>query len=150
MSTMATSFTIWNDRFTEPTEIDLVSALGEEERELVERLLSKSEDLGADARSIRWFGIPWRWTTQIGVKDHPPIAFLIAEPGRPQISIPLSAADLDKIPMRRLSKAVREGILGARAVTNTLWPEWELTSNTQVDELLVLLRVRCEVLQSMA
>lgn len=148
MTTMSIRTTVWGDRFTQPNETDLVSMLTGDEQALVQYIIEKCTDLGADQRSVRWQGIPWRWTIQIGMKDESSIGFLIAEPGRPQLAIPLTASDLDRIPMRRLSKSVRDSILGARAVSSMLWPEWDITSKTQIDELMAMMKVRCETVQS--
>lgn len=144
MSTMANLTGIWTDRFVQPSLEDLLGELGKPERTLVDRLFAKTEPLGVDRRTVKWQGIPWRWTIQMSRRNEPPMMFLIPQPDRPQLAVPLNATDLDRIPMRKLSKAVREGILGARAVASTLWPEWDLTSNTQLDELMTLIRVRAE------
>lgn len=144
MSTMANLTGIWTDRFVQPSETDLLGELGKAERGLVERLFSKTEPLGVDRRTVKWQGIPWRWTIQMARRNQAPMMFLIPQPDRPQLAVPLNATDLERIPMRKLSKAVREGILGARAVASTLWPEWDLTSNTQLDELMTLIRVRTD------
>jgi hypothetical protein len=144
MSTMANTAMIWSNRFTEPSEADLLAGLTREFRRLIERVYSKCDAIDAGERRVLWYGVPWRWTIEIALRDGGPLAFVIAEPGRPQLTVPLDATDLDRLPMRRLSKGVREGILGARAVGNMLWPEWELTSNTQVDELMILVRVRAQ------
>ncbi len=144
MSIMTNTSMMWKDRFSRPTEADLLGGLTRECRRLIERVHSKCEAIEAGQRRVLWHGIPWRWTIEISLNNGEPLAFVISEPGRPQLAVPLDATDLDRLPMRRLSKGVREGILGARAVGNTLWPEWELTSNTQVDELMILVRVRAE------
>jgi hypothetical protein len=144
MSTMANSTGIWTDRFVQPAETDLLGAMNKPERALVERLIERCGELGLNARTVKWQGIPWRWTLQLSMRSGGPVLFIIPRPDRPQVAVPLGASDLDRIPMRRLSKAVREGVLGARAVASTLWPEWDLTSNTQIDELMTLIRVRTE------
>lgn len=144
MSTMANMTGIWNDRFLRPSESDLLGELNKPERALVERLLVRCEEMGIVARTVKWQGIPWRWTIQLSMRSGGPVLFVIPQPDRPQVAVPFEATALDRVPMRRLSKAVREGILGARAVGSTLWPEWDLTSNTQIDELIALIRVRTE------
>ena len=148
MSIMANTATSWNDRFSRPGESDLLSGLNRDDRRLIERVITKCEGIGANARCVLWQGIPWRWTIQLSLGNGKTLLFVIPEPGRPQLAVPLDAADLDRLPMRRLSKSIRDGILNARTVESTLWPEWELTSNTQVDELMTLIRVRVQGLDS--
>lgn len=54
----------------------------------------------------------------------------------------MSAEDLDRINMRKLSKPLREGIALAAAINGIVWTEWVLSSKSQTDELFGLVESR--------
>ncbi|RMH10662.1 MAG: hypothetical protein D6695_11035 [Planctomycetota bacterium] len=132
----------WEDQFVRPSRDDLLEGLNKQDRALVDRCLSRLESIPRCRMGIAWHGIPWRWTLRFTTDNKTPVAFIIPEPRRPQLAIPLSADDMDRLDFRKLSRAIREGISLASAINGIVWSEWVLSSKTQTDELLKLLDAR--------
>lgn len=124
----------WFDQFRTPAEKTLLAGQDEIQTELFSRLRAA---LAADlTETLAWRGIPWRWSfAYTSIDGDTPAAFLIPEPGKPQLAVPLPIAFVDTLKVRRLSKPVRDGILLAKPVSGILWAEWDLTSQTLVDDL---------------
>jgi hypothetical protein len=72
------------------------------------------------------------------------LAYLVPEPGRPQICIPLDYNALERVTPRRLSRAVRDGIIFAAEIGGRRWASWQVQSETQIDELLLLVMAKVE------
>lgn len=137
----------WEDRFAAPEVPELLDALARQQATLVEQARDGLRALGEVSESVVWHGIPWRWTFAFAFEDEPerPWAYLVPQPGRPLLSIPLTAEVVSALPMKRLSKGVRDAIAGATLVGGVYWPQWPLTSRAQVDELILIARRRAEV-----
>lgn len=136
----------WEDRFAAPDATELLEALARPQAALVEQARQGLRALGDVSDSVVWHGIPWRWTFAFAFADEPerPWAYLVPQPGRPLLSIPLTADVVSALPMKRLSKAVRDAIAAATLVGGVYWPQWPLTSRAQVEELILIARRRAE------
>lgn len=135
----------WEDRFGAPDASELLDALARPHTVLVEQARDGLRALGEVTESVVWHGIPWRWTFAFADEPERPWAYLVPQPGRPLLSIPLTAEVVTALPMKRLSKAVRDAIAGATLVGGVYWPQWPLTSRAQVEELVLIARRRAEV-----
>ena len=129
----------WEDKYRVPTAADLLAALAGPHGEL---LRTAREALGQFATErIAWLGIPWRWSlvysTPKGVR---PLTYLVPQPGRPLMVLPLGGEVALDVLERKLSRPVRDAILHAPVVGEVRWTQWELTSKAQVEELLRLAR----------
>lgn len=144
----------WQDRFNTPSAGALVSAIAAPQRQLFDSAraglvaLDLTEQLG-------WRGLPWRWAFSYALPaaEDPStlaIAFLVPKPERPSLAIPLDAATIRELPLRRMSKGVRDTLAHAANVGGVLWPEWELTSPNQATELVDLARRRLDLLRPAA
>ncbi|MCL4220681.1 MAG: hypothetical protein KJZ65_04860 [Phycisphaerales bacterium] len=133
---------VWDDQFSRPDRSSLLAGLNKQDQMLVDRCLERLDAAPKVRSSVRWHGIPWRWTIRYETDRKEPVAFLIPEPRRPRLAIPLTAADLDRIGLKKLSKPTREGIALASAINGVVWTEWVLSSKSQADELLGLIAAR--------
>ncbi|GAB4386606.1 MAG: hypothetical protein Kow0022_16110 [Phycisphaerales bacterium] len=132
----------WEDQFTRPDRASLLAGLNKQDQVLVDRCLERLESVPKARAAIRWHGIPWRWTFCFESDKRDPIAFVVPEPRRPRLAIPLSADDLDRVNMRKLSRPLKEGIALAAAINGIVWTEWVLSSKSQTDELFTLVESR--------
>lgn len=142
MAVSAAVSSVWDDQFSRPGRSNLLAGLNKQDQLLVDRCLERLDAVPKVRSSVRWHGIPWRWAIRYETDKKEPVAFLIPEPRRPRLAIPLAAADLDRIGLKKLSKPVREGIALASAINGIVWTEWVLSSRSQADELLGLVGAR--------
>ncbi len=116
--------TSWADEFTKPTLADLLGGLEPAERSAFGAARSSLKDTRGSRDRIEWLGLPWRWTvcvTRPGI-DHPALAYLIAEPGRARVCIPVSTGAA--IDAENLTRPVRQRLDLAPIIAGYFWPEW--------------------------
>ncbi len=135
--------TAWEDRFREPTPEELLRSItsqvgGELAREFRKRLLA----FDGVSEKPDWQGVPWRWTLVYTCVMDPTRAFayIIPDPAKAQLSIPLTAAMVQTLPLKRMKKAARDGILYSRFVAGVYWPCWQLDAVSQLDELFEIVQ----------
>ncbi len=133
----------WEDRFRTPSLAELRAAqpnktLGQVLEHARERLAAfegvKSE--------IAWQGIPWRWTIVFhpGDDEGLPLAYLVPEPGKLQVAVPLRREFAGTLPVKRLPRVIRDRIVFASEVAGILWPRFEFSTKGQFDEIEDLIR----------
>jgi hypothetical protein len=84
-------------------------------------------------------GIPWRWTF-VYRRDHGrSVAYVVPMLTGPRwvLTVPLEAAE--SLPLKQFARPVREGLLGATRVGEQLWPQWDVQTKAQVQEVAALL-----------
>jgi len=132
--------TAWEDRFRTPTIDDLREHYNKQLAGLMETARSLLLSLPGVVEELSWQGLPWRWTLtyrfQQGSADSRPGLYLVPDPLRPKISMPLPDTVVQSLPLHRLKRHVRDGVLQGRKVNGVLWATWDVTSKTQVGEIL--------------
>ena len=136
----ATSRAPWADRFRTPDVDDLLAPHAGPMVELIESARKRLLELDGIQETIVWRGIPWRWTFEYQFHGSSGWASIIPEPDRPQIALPLPIDVIESLPMRRLKKAIRDGIIHGREVRRTRWCSWDITTMTQLDDIMDLVR----------
>lgn len=138
----------WEDRFAAPSAAELLASLAKQHASLVQLARDGLEELGEVSESIVWHGVPWRWTFAFATEGEleRPWAYLVPQPGRPLLAMPLSGETISGLPMRKLSKGVRDGLTLAALVGGVYWPQWVLASRAQVGELVGIARQRSRAL----
>jgi hypothetical protein len=136
----------WTNRFQTPTGEALAEALTEADRDLVVAARSRLDQVEDTLCEIRWLGVPWRWSLVYMLKADrdDALAYLVPEPTRPQICIPLDHSALERVTPRRLSRGVRDGIVFAAEIGGRRWASWPIQSEAQVDELILLVKAKVE------
>jgi len=134
------SATFWENKFRTPSGGELVGALTKPHAHLVD--VARRHFLGnAGVREeLVWQGLPWRWTFAFRHEADPtrPWAYVVPEPGRPRVVLPVTMEELARFPVRKLSKVVRDPLAHGVEVDGVRWVEWELASRAIVDEVLAL------------
>lgn len=127
----------WEDRFREPTPDELLKALTGPGAEAAAELRSRLLALSGVGEQTAWQGVPWRWALVYTCQMDPTRAFsyIIPDPARVQVAVPLTAAMVQSLPLKRMKKAVRDGIMFSRFVAGVYWPAWALETVGQLDEL---------------
>ena len=135
---------MWEDRFRAPT---LESLRSESTRDIIpifdearQRLLT----LPGFTESLGWHGIPWRWCLEYRQDEAPerPWAYLVPQPNRPKLALTLEMDQVTALPIKKLSRYVREGLLRSVEISGIRWVQWELGSKGQVDEIMAV--VECK------
>lgn len=126
----------WTDRFHEPTVRALQAGLSDEHREVFIAARSGFRGLADVCETVEWAGIPMRWSFVYRIEGHErALAYLVPDPSKPALVLPLTEHDIDAVLTKRLPKFVHEGILHAAEVAKVRWAQWPLTSLPQVKEL---------------
>jgi hypothetical protein len=129
----------WEDKYRTPSVSELVVGLDAQHAQLFR---AAREALGQMApERLSWLGIPWRWSLVYGVPRSPrPLAYLVPQPSRPLVIVPLGSEIEADVLDRKLSKPARDAIMHAPVVGEVRWTQWDLSSKAQLEEVLGLAR----------
>jgi hypothetical protein len=128
--------TPWSNRFDTPLPEALIADLPTAAAPAARHARAVMQSLQLCER-LEWRGV-LHWTIVCHTPQSPaPLAFLVLDPSRPVLCIPLPDAALAALP--RVPKSVREVLAQAPLVAGIRWATWELTSKTVVDDLARLL-----------
>src|SRR4051812_49978291 len=125
----------WQERFERPGLDDLLDGLLRQHYHLIAAARDALLSLDGIQETILWQGVAWRWTLTYAVGPDPrPWAYIVPQPGKPSLALPIQTDLLPAFPTAKLSRPVRESIQLASRVGDACWPQWELTSKTQLRE----------------
>ncbi len=132
----------WEDQFRTPTVEGLRSHYDSQLCQLVETARKRLNVFEDVREEIQWMGLPWRWTLVYRCPDDPTQAwaYLVPHRDKPIIATPLTTEMMNKLPMSRLRKFIREGLDEGRRVNGTYWVAWEVVNKTHLDLVLELLK----------
>lgn len=141
----------WEDRFRTPTLEQLRAPLNKQLQGAFDAARDRLLEFEGLSESILWRGIPWRWTVAFTSQDdREGWAYLVPQPARPYLVLPVAIETLSKLPVRRLSKFVREGILHAACVAGVYWPQWDIQTKGQVEDVFTVVAMKHAALQPQA
>lgn len=144
----------WADQFLVPTQHELRSGLGKHAQAVLDCARLRLLDHPRVTESTAWHGVPWRWTLVYSVPQgkpgfkggpSPALAYIVPEPTRLQMCVPLDVTQIESLPIRTMSKGLREGILVARSVAGVWWGTWEIPSKSALEEVLTLVSAKHEL-----
>ncbi|MBL0927772.1 MAG: hypothetical protein IBJ11_08985 [Phycisphaerales bacterium] len=140
----------WEDRFARPSADLLLEDCGKTKGKLLETAVERLRGMERVEEQLSWQGLPWRWTLTFTAPSDPTRAFayVVPDPEKPKIALPLTTEMIAAMPLRRLTKYVRDGVEGARWVGSVAWATWEIESKGQLDEILDLVRRKHQFLTS--
>ena len=135
--------TLWEDRFRRPDPLELVEAVP---KHLVAVAIHAREQLGAAdgvVESLVWHGV-WKWTFTYAAPTDGGRAwvYVIPDPARLRMCVPFAAELMQQLPIRKLPKYLRDGLIHAPQVGTMKWPTWELQGKGQFDECLTFALAR--------
>lgn len=131
----------WTDKFNRPTVDELRASFAKPMQRVLE---DAREALAPDgvAETLSWQGVPWRWSLVYRYGSGPdadrPLAYLIPDPERLQVCVPLTKEQIDALPMKRLRKSIRDGVTHARSVAGVWWATWDVPGRGALDEVVDL------------
>jgi hypothetical protein len=130
----------WEDRYHTPTVSELVGAVGKPQCDLLEWVRQQFRELDGVRELVVWQGIPWRWSLTYSVHRNQPWVYLVPQPGKPAIAIPLSQELAAEVAAKKFSKAIKDAVALAPLVGSIRWVQCDLTARTQGEDLVALAR----------
>ncbi|MAE62950.1 MAG: hypothetical protein CMJ18_01655 [Phycisphaeraceae bacterium] len=135
----------WQDRWHEPTVEQLFEPLNPQHGKALRLLMDRIESYGQLERSLLWYGPGWNWTLRYDIRDFEDndletLCYLVPREESPQVCVPLGAATLEKLPLRRLHKYVRNGVRGSKCTVELYWATWNLTASSEAEQLVELIK----------
>ncbi len=150
--TVAKPRSLWEDRFGRPTVESLLGACPRGVLPLIDHARERLKKVKGVSEQLVWQGIPWRWTLTY---RHPleaerSFAFVVPDPAKPRLAIPIPDRVLAEISLKKASKLLRDPILQAPIVGAVRWCQWELQSKALIEEVveLAVLKVTAEAAAS--
>jgi hypothetical protein len=131
----------WSDKFRIPSAEELREGLAQQIRPVLDEGRQRLGELSGVSESLVWQGVPWRWTFVYAGGEHGEraAAYLIPDPQRLQVCVPLNQEQIEQFPLKRMKKSIRDGIVYARNVGGVWWPTWEIPTAGALGEVLDLL-----------
>jgi len=92
--------------------------------------------------SFAWYGECWHWSLEYRTRLSPePLAVVIPSPADLQLALPLEPEFMESLPLKRMKRAIRDGLELAQEPFHTRWGVWSLAS-TVLDDLQDLIEMK--------
>jgi hypothetical protein len=152
----------WQNRWSEPGLETLLGALKPHHRRAFNHLMQQLEAMEGVSRSLIWYGPGWKWTLQYlhtpaskagsrkNGRDngHGPatpdlsgaLCYLVPDSLMPVVCVPLRSDVIGQLPLKRLSKYIRDGIAVAKCAVAIHWAIWYPVSDSDVGLLMDLVK----------
>ena len=131
----------WSDKFRMPGADELRAGLPKHLQQVLDDARERLTGLDEVSESLVWQGVPWRWTFIYPCAAGEPgraMVYLVPDPQRLQICVPLAQEQIEQLPVKKLKKSIRDGVVFARNVAGVWWPTWDVASKTALDEVFEL------------
>ncbi len=145
----------WEDRWAEPTLDQLMEPIVPQPRKALKTLMEQVEELGQVERSVTWYGPAWKWTLEYLLQDEQGadlnvLCYLVPSTASPVICVPLTEDVVERLPMRRLNRFIRNGIRSAKCAVSIHWAVWNLTAVAEAGHLMDLIKRKHKILSTPA
>ena len=141
----------WQERWKQPTLEQLLELLKPHQRRNFEVLMAFMNESPHLKRDITWYGTMWKWTIHYQYADgrgqEAQFLYLVPNVEQPLVVLPMTAAFIESVPLRRLSKFVREGIRSAKCAVDLHWATWTPGPESEANQLVDLLRRKLKFLE---
>lgn len=139
--------TAWEERFRTPTIDALRAEYAKPLAALFDGARALLDDLPGLTSELSWQGVAWRWS--LVYRGHGdtarPWVCLVPKPARPVVVIPFAHAQLAKIPAKKFSKYIRDGLVSGPEVAGVRWGQWELAAKSNLEDVTILVQVKHEL-----
>lgn len=141
----------WEDRFNQPDVKNLRGGLPAASRTLFDRVRRRLLDLDGVEERFAWYGDSWKWTVTYSTRHDPdPLAVLIPCPTDLQLAVPLDRDFARSLPVKRMKRAVRDGLELAQDPFDTRWGVWSVPAMSMADDLQALIEQKLKHLVKVA
>lgn len=133
----------WQDRFKTPTIDQLVGELNRQNAAVIEHARDRLSSGAGLSEELRWQGV-WRWTMLYRAPSDNGLAsiYVVPDPTKLRMAVLMPEDRIAELPLKKLSKFIRDGLLHAPVVDGLRWAQWEVQTKSQVDEVLALAAMR--------
>ncbi|HYE61507.1 MAG TPA: hypothetical protein VD997_05895 [Phycisphaerales bacterium] len=133
----------WLDRYKAPTPDDLLAPFNKQSAALIEHTRQKLRACEGVKEDIAWHGV-WNWAFvyRMSGDAERAWAYLIPDPAKPRVVLPVLDDALPELPIRKLTKFIRDGLTHAPMVDGLRWASWDLLNKTQADDIVSLAQMR--------
>ena len=136
-----TDQTPWTDQFRTPTVTQLRNNLQAGAADFFDRTRKTLLKMGGLVEHPRWYGDCWFWSLGYFIEnedtaDDNPMALLIPATEDLQLAMPLEKEFMATLNVRRLKRAIRDGLDIGQEPFHTRWAIWSLTAGNVTDEVL--------------
>jgi hypothetical protein len=128
----------WMDRYRTPAVDELLGSFNKQLGSVVNHARDKMLAVDGVKEEVSWQGV-WRWTLVYRIPgDDRCWAYLVMDPTKPRLAVPVPDDLITELPVKKLSKFVRDGLAHAPTVDGVRWAHWEIQGKTQADDILSL------------
>ena len=141
----------WEDRWAQPELEQLLAPLDEQRRKVVDIMIEQINEFEGVDMSIIWHGTAWKWTLQFSLYDPDgnlidTLAYLVPKPDAPVFCVPLRTQTVEKLPLKRLNRYIRDGIRVAKRAVDIYWAVWTPSAVTETEHLRDLIKRRHKIM----
>ncbi len=135
----------WHDRWQEPELEDLIQPLKAHQQRNFQTLIDQMDECSRMRRSLIWYSSGWKWTVQFTYCDDrgrtiDQFAYLVPDAEHPKVVLPLEEDFIASLPMRRLSKFIRDGIRSAKCAVTIHWAAWTPGPESELNQMTDLVK----------
>jgi hypothetical protein len=129
----------WVDRFRTPTASELLAPFNKQVTGMIEHAREGFRAVEGVKEDLSWHGV-WNWTFvyRLPGEGEPAWAYLVPDPMKPRIAVPVEDELIPELPLRKMSKFIRDGLTHAPVVDGVRWATWDLHNRTQGDDIVSL------------
>jgi hypothetical protein len=157
----------WQNRWSQPGLETLLNALKPHHRRAFNHLMQGIDVIEGVSKSLIWYGPGWKWTLQYVQAPGPKagnrkggtgngqgpapaelsqaLCYLVPDSQMPLVCVPLSAGVIEQLPLKRLSKYIRDGIAVAKCAVAIRWAVWSPISDSEAGLLMDLIKRKCTI-----
>jgi hypothetical protein len=133
---MANPVTPWQDRFRTPDTTALRKSVDPEAVDSYDRIRGHLLKIDGITEAPGWHGSTYCWCLEYRLPDRDePMAILIPSPIDLQLAMPIDHEFLEQLPIRRMKRAIRDGLDLASPPFDTTWAIWSLVPGSFLEEL---------------
>ena len=105
-------------------------------RSLFDRTRKRLLELEGVEEAFNWYGDSWKWTIEYRTSlSDEPLVVLVPSPADLQLAVPMDAEFTRSLPVKRMKRAVRDGLELAQEPFDTHWGVWSVQAMSMLEEL---------------
>ena len=135
----------WEDRWAQPSLDQLVDPIESQPAEAIQSLMAQIEGLDRVHRSVTWYGPAWKWTIEYQLvneagQDLGVLCYVVPSTASPVVCVPMTVSVIERLPMRRLNRFIRNSVRSAKCAVAIHWALWNLNTPAEVVHLMDLIK----------
>ena len=142
---------VWADQFTQPSVEQLRMELPAAARHLFDAVRKHLHEINGIREELAWYGDCWHWCVVYRTRlSDDPLAVMIPCPSDLQLALPLDKEFMNSLPIKRMKRAVRDGLELAQEPFDSRWGVWSLVGSSLLDDLQDLIELKLKHLAKRA